>query len=513
VTDYLGCWALNDNLTSIGLKPHKKHSTYMQLPVPSKKIMIKYVYILDRKKFYYLLFLLLIIGIGILLTTPYAQIVIWGLFGTGVLIFTFLYPIIGIFGILLAEITLVGIDENISYGKIFVFCFLLYIIVVSIYNYTRNNEIISEKWYKPLIFFYIVCLISIIPATMSNVSVSAWLREFFPLLNYSLIFVSFVIIDNQKKFLKLFIFMCFLLVCLLFREFLFTFRDFSILNSISPFYTILIRFFRAPGTPLVYTLVIFFCLTFFSKKHRLLSNTFMLILGFIAFFTLLFSGTRTYWIGFILGIMVWQIFLLISGPKKWKKMVPRTFFAIILIIGSFFPLVNSSIHNSVSNSTDSIVSRAHSLSINNLRFDVSVESRYQESIAALISYRDSPLIGRGLGYELISNVNFWKSSEITRGYLHNSFLYFLLKLGPLGLMAFFWLLLSIIHSLIDILRKSVLQKNAVLIHSLVLALFISLIFLVFVSFTTSKLNDTPTTLIFSIALGSIIRFSRELGIR
>lgn len=454
----------------------------------------------DSKKNYLLagIVALLAFAFGFAISYDTGLYSIMALLGIVALVITSIIPVSSIYLLFVSELVFVGGEDQVTNWKMIVFALLLWVLVLTIAKTRGRNDLQQEKrWLTPLFLFLTVCLFSLIPSFIFNVNLTSWLRELFPLLNYGLILSSFVFIttgDQSRRFIR---FLSIILFLLLLRDFLYVIQVTNNIYILNPVYTLLAQIFRTNGSPIYSILSILLFLSAFSLK---LQKRFMLLLALpalLGLYILVFSGTRTYWAGFLICFLFW---FLISNKRTSLliRQIVWVAIAVIIVSQSYFQSNLLAQLNVLGGRSLNV--RLSSLRVTEIIYDWSYLGRYYETIAALDIIKGSPILGRGLGYELTSNARFWVSSTVTRGFVHNSFIYITLKLGMVGLLVFSWFLSGLFTKLWQI------HKTSSPVESIITSTLLpSLFFIVVISLFTSKLDDTSTTLILSLLLGTAFR--------
>jgi len=200
----------------------------------------------------------------------------------------------------------------------------------------------------------------------------------------------------------------------------------------------------------VYNLAVFFpilCLALLSKKWSK-KIIYILISAFlIAGITLTFGRSR--WFGLFGG----TLFLFIFLPPFSKSRLLK-FISTVLIIIIVYVLICSMF------SSQHYAARLPALVWNRLgtitRFQTEppITTRFAESAAALKKIRQHPFIGNGLGATVTFTRTDYPTPFVeTSRYIHNSYLFFLFKLGIPGLLAFLWLCVAFVIYGIKVVRN------------------------------------------------------------
>jgi hypothetical protein len=153
----------------------------------------------------------------------------------------------------------------------------------------------------------------------------------------------------------------------------------------------------------------------------------------LGFFTcaILLSFSRSIWVQLIMEIAM--LFMLLSSRQR--MMIARTLVLSILMVIFVAPILAYAIayHQSLG---ALLVERAASFAQGT--GDVSQAARLMEGQAALLKWLESPILGSGLGTEIEAFDP--AQGEMVKGeFLHNSILYYGIKLGLPGLISLVWI--------------------------------------------------------------------------
>jgi len=289
----------------------------------------------------------------------------------------------------------------------------------------------------PLLTLFLISFISAIISYKKGIPFVGWTSDLNIILFYGLYFVVLYNLKTAKSVKTVFFFLatavCFNMVVFKFpiaREAVMVPRWGTIAAS-------------------TYNLTVFFpilCLALLSKK-RSKKVIYMLISVFLIIGIVLTFG-RSRWLGFFGGTLFLFIFLPPFSKSRLLKFISAALIVVIvyvMICGTF--------------SSQHYAARLPALvwnrlgSITRFQTEPPITTRFAESAAALKKVRQHPFIGNGLG----ATVTFTRTDyptpfvETTR-YIHNSYLFFLFKLGILGLLAFLWLCVAFVIYGIKVVR-------------------------------------------------------------
>ncbi len=239
--------------------------------------------------------------------------------------------------------------------------------------------------------------------------------------------------------------------------------------------------------------VILICLSsvFFSTSGK--KKYFLLLI--IPFFSVIINSTRTYWLGLLIGVIVLIVLNLLSNRTRRLSQVLVICF--LLAISTLY-FVNRISHSGIASER---FSRSFD-SINN--FDPYTEQSLiarEDETHRILESIDNFIIGEGLGKNIVIIIEpyasaqhwvFWPST-----WFHNAYLFFLLKLGGIGLSIFLFLLYLLLYLGYDS------WKNSHDFERMVSAVFVSYIVSMSVmAFSTGNFISPNSLLVLSV-LGSI----------
>ncbi len=424
---------------------------------------------------------------------------------------SFARPLLGVLGLMATQLYLVGSTEGVAAGE--VFFQVLYVSVfagwVSHMIARAQERFIPTPLNRPLLAFAGALLFSIFPALYYGNGMLWWLRDLSPLLNY-LVFFIFVNTARGDADLRrpvaIFVVFCYLV----------TLRD--LLSFAGPgggawtLYTFLDTWVvRGPGGAVFWQSAFFLCLGTLLFETRPGRVVFLLVS--MAFFgaTLVVSGTRTYWLS---TLFVFGLALALAGRLRRAGRAGRPFQAALFLIGAL--VLAAGLFGGGSGRTRERLRERFALLETVLRGegeqDYSWLARVLEAQYALERVERQPVVGRGLGYRIP-----FRGTPGARGgeegqiqetlFLHNGYLFMLLKLGGVGLAVFLWFLVRLMRMQWDL--AIVLDDPA---HKgLAFGFFLSVVGIAVMSLTTSKFADAPTTLFIGAFSGILYTRARSLG--
>ncbi len=169
----------------------------------------------------------------------------------------------------------------------------------------------------------------------------------------------------------------------------------------------------------------------------------------LLFFAMIVSLTRGMWFATIASSsVVVLLYLYHKGSNTFFSGVKRVFAGLLFVAVIIFVLM----HNPATQNFIIYVSERFS-SLLSLSVDLSLFNRYQEFIQVVKALRSNPFIGQGLGSEIYWRDILFSFIVHKTNYVHNSYLWILLKFGFIGFLTLCIVYLSIIRSLFQIIRR------------------------------------------------------------
>ena len=155
-----------------------------------------------------------------------------------------------------------------------------------------------------------------------------------------------------------------------------------------------------------------------------------------AFAALLLSFRRSFWIGAALGFVL--ILLFATGRRGGRVLLPTV---IIIAIASVITLVLAG----SSNSSNPIVARGKALSPSQISLSADDRYRIEERRNVLHDVLQRPVFGLGIGVPWVANRAISLDFSGARQYTHFLPLWYWMKMGILGLFAYFWLMATAMY--------------------------------------------------------------------
>ncbi|MCC6396694.1 MAG: O-antigen ligase family protein [Bacteroidetes bacterium] len=215
------------------------------------------------------------------------------------------------------------------------------------------------------------------------------------------------------------------------------------------------------------------------------------ITGALALGTTFYRG---FWLAAILGVLV--LFFLIDRREKLSLLWTMTGGVVLaavlgfLLVGNLGPFIVEALWNRLVSSGSAMT-------------DISVTNRLAETRTVMALVVDSPLVGHGMGY-WFSHFNIITRTTQELMYVHNAYVYLLLKVGILGLALFGGYYLLVLRDGIRISRAGAGDPLDLAMVRATVAILISYLF---VATNSGILQDKQVLLI--VTLGTAIITSRQ----
>ncbi|MBI4230131.1 MAG: O-antigen ligase family protein [Planctomycetes bacterium] len=425
---------------------------------------------------------------------------------------SFARPLVGVLGLMVTQLYLVGSTEGVAAGEVF-----FQIVYVSVFAGWVSHMIVhaQERFVRTplnrsLLVFAGVLLFSAFPALYYENGLVWWLRDLSPLLNY-LVFFIFVNTARSEGDLRrpvaVFVAFCYLVTLRDLVSFAFPGAAASRLYYVLDTWVV-----RGSGGAVFWQSAFFLCLGLLLYETR--PGRIASLLASMAFFgaTLVVSGTRTYWLStlFVLALALALGPRLRRGRLRRGERVAGSFRAALLLIGAV--ALSWFLFEGTGRTAQRLRGRYERLGAvlqGGGEQDLSWFARVLEAQYTLEQVARHPFVGYGLGHRIP-----FRGTPGARGgehgqirqtlFLHNGYLFMLLKLGALGLVVFLWFLVRLMRMQWDL--AVVLDDPP---HKgLAFGFFLSLVGIAVMSLTTSKFADAPTTLFVGVFSGVLCTRAR-----
>lgn len=205
----------------------------------------------------------------------------------------------------------------------------------------------------------------------------------------------------------------------------------------------------------------------------------------IAVVGLMLSFIRGYWVGFVVGLLYLAILLRTSQRVR--------LLAGVLIAGSLLAVATATLQPAV---FASVVSRAVAVTAIN---DRNVQYRFLENQAVERQVRQQPLVGYGLGKTFVPDFQRYGIPLEPKIYIHNNYLWFLQRMGAVGLGLFAWFMLAFIFPRGGV--GSYRAEDDPWLVGLVVGTRALMVALLFVSITSPQFNAMSDVAVIAVLMG------------
>lgn len=407
----------------------------------------------------------------------------------------------GLYAVLI-QFVVIGSSANVTLLEMAAFGLLAVVLGQALLALLRAPEIwwSARAWLAPLFTFLGWSVFNLLLALIQGVPLTSSLRELFPLTNYGLILAAYIWIRDRRQLKRLVVVVAGVVFLMMVRDLLYSVRLAFGLPLLEQLYQLLASTFSG-GSFLFALLPLLLALALLGQRQGLLARLALVAVALSSVAVPLLSGTRTYWLGMLVALIIWEL------VRHRRRLLPR--FVVYVLSGLLLILVGSLFLAYLGDipliSGISVADRLATLDLRVLSDDWSFQGRVSETQAALREIARRPVLGRGLGFELTSNSRPWTGWEVTRGFLHNTYLHVLLKLGIIGLVAFIWFLVALGIRVWHIRNHCLSWEGRILAPVLLTALAT----LAFISLSTPHLNATHTVLVLSLLLGGTLGATRS----
>jgi O-antigen ligase len=410
-------------------------------------------------------------------------------------------PLFNLWASVAMTLLFVGNNNAITTGKIAAAAILILAIVRGLMaREWRASDVYNQHkaWLNPLLLFSgFIVLSSLINVALGGTAFVDFLREFVAFLNYLLLIPAIIFIDTPRKFTATLIFIGVLVIAVVFRDFGYAIFNANNINTLVPLAAVLDSTFSTPSTPLFFFGLFFLPFVF---NRGLLQIALGVPLALMSAILIVLVGTRSFWVAILVGIVI-----LVLLRRNWLWWFMLGLVAAFIILIEFNVLLEAVNSQETVSSTRTVTSQLNSFF--NLADDPSVIYRLDETSTALNQFYASPFFGQGLGYQITTQQQV--GSRVTvyqRGYIHDFYVYLLLKAGIVGAGLFAWFFINLMRAIWRIARN---QTTPQLINSRGFAqlLFVCIVMLIFISISSSYLNDISTTVVLAPLIGILLRLA------
>lgn len=444
---------------------------------------------ISKKTFFlFLLFEILIV----LLTAEYPLFLIVAVLGLVYSYFIFRNTFLGILTVIIFHLFVIKSTEELNVFEILFG--LTFLAVISGWFFGKKlkyqERILNSNTEYLLFFFIVVCFFSVLPAIIFKVNLFKWFRELVPFMT---LLLFFPIVDQSFKKKYIILIICAFLALGYYVAFHNLLFYKSAVETADKFWQ-LTAYRQTANEPILFvSLTLSLSLALFTKSKKILiALVFSIALFAIALFA---TFSRGYWLGAIISIS----FIFILSPKN-KKIKIFGYLIIFMIIGIvfvsvFFGQLGEFIFKAIGERFTSIGTSFK---------DVSLVNRIKESEAVIEQIKSNPIMGYGLGY------TYWFKSLIPREmptwYVHNGYLFVLLKLGLLGILCLLGFYSTIlIHGI-----KSIKKLNDDDIKAILIALVACLFAMLPLNITSPQFIQKDSLLIITLSAGIIESINRNI---
>lgn len=353
-----------------------------------------------------------------------------------------------------------------------------------------NHPIV--KW---LFAVFLVILISRFAGAAHGIPTTDWFRDLSPMLNYSWILIGVYAFEpglDMRKYSK------FLLVCIALVTIPITLQWMYYRSLFDSPGAVLDNATLGPGVTLFGTFLAgAFAL---EAKDKPTKRKFMILAG--AFVAAAFAtGTRTVLASAAVGCFAYFLLFRREGKVSFRAVISVVAIPLVLLPLALFALSATKLID-----TDPLTGRYGEAVTSEMFEDDTVQDRVMETLDAWNAFRDSPLLGQGLGFRTetvyhIGGVEF----EPGRFFMHDFYAYLLAKLGITGFVVFVGFLISITYQAMkgyfrrpDGFEKCYFGSMVALMAALML-----------MSIAGAQFNDRLSTAFLSIMVGMMIAMDRR----
>ena len=388
------------------------------------------------------LFSLLICGCLFSIGAGLAPFYVWGAVASlGLLYWCFTSSMKGLALVLaLSSMFVRSTDEITPFEIIYAVLFSVVVLGWVLRCMSRNQPLTQTRTDLFLAWFLLICIVSFLPALGQGNDMIKWVRELVP---FFLFLPYFIVVSLLRKKEELYWF-CLAYLILSISMGLVNVYDYWIMVADVQQQWELVANRQAPGEPLFFTTLtvtlLFLIYRGLGKGHSLL------YLGIISFsaIALAITFSRGYWVAMVIALCCAYYFM--PSAKRRRLIFYLGSMALVGALAIAF-LMGPLIIDILSAMGDRLGS------VFTTKLDLSFRNRLVESSAVLDEIIASPIWGYGLGYYY--NFQPLIPYLTPTWYVHNVYLYFWLKLGIFGLVAFLlWYGMVLYHAYFCVRRLS-----------------------------------------------------------
>jgi O-antigen ligase len=401
---------------------------------------------------------------------------------------SFRSPIAALSIIILFHIVILEPTEGISIGEV---AFGMYFFGYLLFWFFNKIFIQHDKFLLTipdvfLVFYVVMCFVSIIMAFILNTSILKWFREFLTIAFLLLYFPAREALKSEHN-VKIAATAFIVLVLVFAIKNIWQYRTASLAAS---------YLWELLGSRKPHNAHLFFGGSIISASVFVYAKSFKSRLLFGAIITIVLIGlvvtfARGFWIATLIGLAI--LFLFLDGDKQ--KLLFLSFLAgtagVIGTIMLFYPHMSTFIFQTI----------IHRFASSGSAFgDMSVVERFVESRAVLHEIVRNPLIGYGFG-STFSFYNVLDKITVTTWYVHNAYLFLLFKVGAVGAFLFLGFYAGVLTESLKALKKIEHNVFERCVNSGVAAVFLGMLV---VAFTSNMFIEKEALLIIVLGAAAIM---------
>jgi O-antigen ligase len=350
--------------------------------------------------------------------------------------------------------------------------------------FVKRQKLLSVPGDRLLLIFLMLAAFSIVPAAAGGNKLFLWVREF-------VVFAALLFYFPLREALatakgRKIVYGAFLLVSLaIAMKNLYEYRSGT---AVAMYVWQLLGARQTANEPLFMAVILAALAVWMTSSKRWAQVACLFIVPFFSL-SLIFTFSRGYWLGTLLGAMV----LLLLGNRQEKRKL-LLFVAIVALAAVGVIVV---VFSDIFLALLSMVARRF-FSATTAASDRSLANRLVEAGVVWDLIMRNPIIGAGLGAEY-SYYHLLRSSTQKTLFVHNGYLYLWFKLGIFGLLVFLGTFLAKISQGVRIIR----ERNVLFRNPFVLASTAILIAMLQVSFTSPQFYARDSVLIICICWATI----------
>jgi hypothetical protein len=353
--------------------------------------------------------------------------------------------------------------------------------------FVNRNKIIDNLADLAIIFFVVFIFLNSIIAILNDVDILLWSREALNLLLIILYFPIKKYFIEKKDVIKLLLVYSVVVTATAFIHF-YTYAN--ALNTDLKYAFELVRGMSVNQT--LFTSASMFGLIFALYMKNKIRSILLIAFTVISIGGLIMSFSRTFWLFLLIGIFI--IIFYLTGKQKMKLLLYSSIVSLILISSAFFLFQDKAqvVLTLIENRFVSTKSGAK---------DISVQARFVEYESVWRHIEEYPMAGTGLAYKF-TFYNFLTQRTVRTSFIHNSYLFIMMKLGiPIMIVCFFPYIFYIIKG-----ERYARKSDDEFFRLLSLGSFLSLVLMIVSNFTAAQIimRESVFVTIMSFALISIV---------